>query len=316
MTNGVISKYFPVERGIRQGDSLSASYIIQAEPTAQAIQDSHNMKGIWTKTMEGEWVEFRLTQYADGTTIILKHFDMIQTVLDLLNNFGTASGSKLKHKKVKMSPFSIKFVQFTTGLEIVLGIPIGIDCDTTEHWKKKIDKINRSLAVWKTRNLTFKGKIELIQSMVISNVLYTMQVKNLSDNEIMKINASLWDFPWDGKKRGSVKRKICILPKKWGGLRMPGLQVIMQAKRIVFLKNVILGPAEKWQVFPRKYFSILDGYYNMHYFVLNVTDSMAHFQDKHIPSFYLKCIEYYPYQSQSHQVREISWDKYYGITIR
>ena len=97
MTNGVISKYFPVERGIRQGDSLSALYIIQAEPTAQAIRDSHNMKGIWTKTMEGEWVEFRLTQYADGTTIILKHFDMIQTVLDLLNKFGTASGSKLKH---------------------------------------------------------------------------------------------------------------------------------------------------------------------------------------------------------------------------
>ena len=50
MTNGVISKYFPVERGIRQGDSLSALYIIQAEPTA--IRDSHNMKGIWTKTLE------------------------------------------------------------------------------------------------------------------------------------------------------------------------------------------------------------------------------------------------------------------------
>ena len=136
MTNGVISKYFPVERGIRQGDSLSALlYIFQAEPTAQAIRDSHNMEGIWTKTMEGEWVEFKLTQYADDTTIILKDFDMIQTVLDLLNKFGTASGSKLKHKKDKMSPFSIKFpppgfdAQFTTGPEIVLEIPIGIDCN-------------------------------------------------------------------------------------------------------------------------------------------------------------------------------------------
>ena len=82
---GIISKYFPVARGIRQADSLSALYIIQAEPMAQAIRDSHNMEGIWTKTMECEWVEYRLTQYADDTTIILKHLKhMIQAVLDLL----------------------------------------------------------------------------------------------------------------------------------------------------------------------------------------------------------------------------------------
>ena len=99
---------------------------------------------------------------------------------------------------------------------------------------------------------------------------------------------------------------------------MPDLQVIMQAKRIVFVKNVILGPAEKWKVFPKKYFSILDGYYNMQYFVLNVTDSMAHLQDKNIPSTWNvlnttknSCA----HQSQSHHVREISGDKYYGITI-
>ena len=68
---------------------------------AQAIRDSHNMEGNWTKTMEGEWVEYRLTQYANDTTIILKHFGMIQTVLNLLNKFGAASGSKLNTKKTK-----------------------------------------------------------------------------------------------------------------------------------------------------------------------------------------------------------------------
>ena len=61
MTNGVISKYFPVERGIRQDDPLSALYIYQSEPAAQAILDSDNMKVIWTKSMEGERVEYRLT---------------------------------------------------------------------------------------------------------------------------------------------------------------------------------------------------------------------------------------------------------------
>ena len=299
ITNGVISRYFSVERGIRQGDSLSALlYIIQAKPMAQAIRDSDSMEGIHTKSMEGEWIEYRLTQYADDTTIILKHFDMIQTALDLLKKFGTASGSKLNVRKTKCLIFQQSFppgfdVQFTTGPEIVLGIPVGGNCNMSEHWKKKIDKISKSLAVWKTRNLTFKGKTELIQSMEFSNVLYIMEVKNLNHDEIMRISSSLWNFLWDGKKRGLVKREICMLPKKWGGLGMPDLQVIMQAKRIIFVKNTILGHNEKWKVYPRKYFSSLDRSYNMKYFLLNVTDSIPHLQNRHIPYFYLKCIEFY-----------------------
>ena len=179
-------------------------------------------------------------------------------------------------------------MQFTTGPEIVLGIPVGGNCNMSEHWKKKIDKISKSLAVWKTRNRTFKGKTELIQSMGISNVLYTMEVKNLNHDEIMRISFSSWDFLWDGKKRGLVKREICMLSKKSGGLGMPDFQVIMQAKRIIFVKNTILGHDEKWKVYPRKYFSSLDRSYNMKYFLLNVTDSIPHLQNIHIPSFLFK----------------------------
>ena len=77
---------------------------------------------------------------------------------------------------------------FTIGTAIVLGIPIGGKCNMSEESDLRI--------------LTFKGKTELIQSMGISNVLYTMEVKNLNHNEII---SSLWDFLWDGKKRGLVK---------------------------------------------------------------------------------------------------------------
>ena len=46
-TNGYVSHYFPVSRGIRQGDSLSALlYVIQAEPMSQYIRKSATISGI------------------------------------------------------------------------------------------------------------------------------------------------------------------------------------------------------------------------------------------------------------------------------
>ena len=50
---GVISRYFPVERDIRQCKSVSALlYIIQTEAMVQAIHDSGTLDDIiWAKSM-------------------------------------------------------------------------------------------------------------------------------------------------------------------------------------------------------------------------------------------------------------------------
>ena len=47
MTNGFLAEYLSIRRGIRQGDAMSALlFIIQAEPLAEAIRSSCNIKGI------------------------------------------------------------------------------------------------------------------------------------------------------------------------------------------------------------------------------------------------------------------------------
>ena len=47
MTNGHLSKYFYISRGIRQGDAMSALlFIIQSEPPAETIRSSPDIKGI------------------------------------------------------------------------------------------------------------------------------------------------------------------------------------------------------------------------------------------------------------------------------
>ena len=47
MRNGHLSQYFPISRGIRQGDAMSALlFIIQSEPPAETIRSSPDIKGI------------------------------------------------------------------------------------------------------------------------------------------------------------------------------------------------------------------------------------------------------------------------------
>ena len=64
VTSGFLSEYFSISRGIRQGDAMSALlFIIQAEPLAEAVTSSCNIKGISVN----DETEIRIYQYVDDT---------------------------------------------------------------------------------------------------------------------------------------------------------------------------------------------------------------------------------------------------------
>ena len=153
LTNGRISRFFPVKRGVRQGDSLSALlFIIQAEPLAETVRDSpNNIEGITSLSYDNKITEFQLSQYAGYTTIILKHYSMITECLNILSDFGLASGSRFHMKKTKGLIFSQNFppgrnIEITHGPEKVLGIPVGKNLNMSETWNKKTEKYFKKIA--------------------------------------------------------------------------------------------------------------------------------------------------------------------------
>ena len=291
--------FFPVKRGVRQGDSLSALlFIIQAEPLAETIRDAPNIQGITCLSHDNKITEFRVSQYADDTTIILKHYSMIADCLNILCDFGSASGSRLNIQKTKGLIFSQNFppgqnIEISLGPEKVLGIPVGKTLNMTEFWNKKIEKIETCFSIWKTRDLSYKGKVQLINTYGITNILYALQVKDIESQQQKSVKTALWNFLWNGKSKGLVNREICMMPRNVGGLGMPDLDIITQAMRIVFVYKVISQPDTKWKLFPRIFFASLDSAFKTKFFLLQVTDSMPHLHHRHIPTFYLNCIKYY-----------------------
>ena len=70
-------------------------------------------------------------------------------------------------------------IEITHGPEKVLGIPVGKNLNMSETWNKKTEKIKKCFSVWRNRNLSYKGKVQLINTYGISNILYALKVKDI-----------------------------------------------------------------------------------------------------------------------------------------
>ena len=97
--NSQYSCWFPIQRGVRQGDPLSPYlFLICAEILSEMIRRNVNIKGI--KINE---VEILLSQFADDTSIFLdgteKSFRETVTVLD---KFSCYSGLKINIDKTNV----------------------------------------------------------------------------------------------------------------------------------------------------------------------------------------------------------------------
>ena len=97
MNNGIISKSFQLERGVRQGDPLSPYlFIVAVETLAIAIRQNPAIKGI---TIGKE--ETKLLQYADDTTAVLADTNSATVLFQLLDLFKNISGLKINSTKTE-----------------------------------------------------------------------------------------------------------------------------------------------------------------------------------------------------------------------
>ena len=97
--NGIISEYFYPQRGCRQGDPISPYlFLLCAEILGNLIRNNKNIKGI---IIEG--VEYKISQYADDTSLFLDGSPAtMDGILQELDFFANISGLKINFSKTKM----------------------------------------------------------------------------------------------------------------------------------------------------------------------------------------------------------------------
>ena len=102
LTNGWLTSFIGLRRGLRQGCALSMPlYVLTAEALAVNIRANSKIHGLLPPGPTD--VEVKLTQFADDTILLLVDDDSIAEAFQTFDLYERASGAKInKHKCIIM----------------------------------------------------------------------------------------------------------------------------------------------------------------------------------------------------------------------
>ena len=122
----------------------------------------------------------------------------------------------------------------------ILGIVF--DYHTPSRVKANFDSVLKSiikdtLNMWEWRGLTLLGRIQIVKSFIIPNILSKAALIAVTDHLIKEINRLIYCFIWKGNDK--VKRSALINDIEEGGLRMLDIQSMILAQRMMLLKRFV-----------------------------------------------------------------------------
>lgn len=115
----------------------------------------------------------------------------------------------------------------------VLGVNLGIkDREGRDaQYEGIIEGARKTLRVWKGRKLKLRGKITVVNGLIMSKLMYTMNVLDAPERVIREIDKVISDFIWDGKGV-RIAKEILENDYKDGGLKLVNLERKIRAMRI------------------------------------------------------------------------------------
>ena len=114
------------------------------------------------------------------------------------------------------------------------------------------------------RKLTYIGKIQVIKTFLLSQLVYIMQGIYIPDEVLEEINVLFYRFIWkkeniDKKANERVKRIILCNNKDKGGLEMINLHDFQASFLINWAKKLLLETGEAWTCIPTHFLSNVGG---------------------------------------------------------
>jgi hypothetical protein len=150
-----------------------------------------------------------------------------------------------------------------------LGVLHGYNVDIDSIWLEKIKKIKSCMEVWKSRDLTYEGKMLILKSLVLSLIGYEIEMRGIPEKYEREINNLPWAFIWDGKTN-QIKRNICCLPKEKGGMGMVNIKNFIKSKRVKSMHKIITSDPDNWNAIGKFWLTSLDDKFASDFFCVNV----------------------------------------------
>ena len=269
---GYMSSEFVLQRGIRQGCPISPLiFALAVEIMALSIRQSNKIKGIQLPLTH---TSVKIKQYADDTTVLLRDLMDFREVLSKIKQFSMFSGLVLNKQKCEamvngvhdaygMENMGIQFVKQVK----ILGVSFSYDTppeSLPQNWNKKIESLERTLALWGRRDLSIIGKIHIIKTFGLSLFTYLMQSVGIPTPILVRINQIFFKFIWKRKFTNTkafekIKRIVMQGPVKMGGLNMLNILQMQASMYLSWGEKLISSATEDWTVIPQHFLNRVGG---------------------------------------------------------
>ena len=259
LNNGWSSDFFKLGRGVRQGCPLSPYlFILCVEVLADVIRKNCDIKGI---TVNGS--EVIISQYADDTALILDGSRRsLTTSLKVLDLFSEISGLRLNRKKTealwiganpgseeKLCPeIELKWMRDKVK---TLGVWLSTDpvLMMKANYDEKLTKLKASLGCLEMRRLSLLGKITVLKSLMVSQLVYILSPLPTDHEAVKEVNNRFYNFLWGGRG-DKIKRNIMISNYEQGGLKMIDVINFAKALKSNWIKKYLdQNNLAKWKLF-------------------------------------------------------------------
>ena len=256
LINGYQSELIKILRGVKQGDALSCSiFIICIDPLLRNINADPAITAVEVKTrISKKTVNYKAGAFADDVDVICGKDDIsIQAVFTQYEKLSRRSGLELNAEKTEILSlkssatisYNINYMGINVPIKTIPKVKIcGLwFCNNKlEEYKlnisDKILKLESMLKSWRSRNLTYEGKSLIIKTFGLSQLIYVLQVYNIKDECIKRIESSMFGFIWLGqrsnKERGVDRIKRSVLKNAYieGGLNVTDMSCLNRSLKL------------------------------------------------------------------------------------
>ncbi|KAK1282111.1 hypothetical protein QJS10_CPB22g00395 [Acorus calamus] len=264
LLNSTPHGFFPLDRGIRQGDPLSPILFIYVVNALCRMCKAAMRGGLvqWASTHEQR--PSGCTSTIRGDTLML--FEATEADAHAARFitfcFELVSGLCLNWSKSALLAVNVPEPQRQAlarivGCEVrdfpacVLGLPLSRGRLKKEDWDPLIERFQRRLAGWKGRLLTYGGRLTLLQAVLSALPLFFLSVIRIPLGVLQHIETMRWRFLWKGTQEEALKphlvnwRTVC-LSKADGGLGVLDLCEMNNALLSKWLWRWINEPESQW----------------------------------------------------------------------
>ena len=247
--NGFLSNSFPINRGVKQGDALScALFIIAIDPLIRNIEMNQNIPELSLSPS----CSIKTLAYADDIAVITKNsnesfnnifaeYGKLTKISGLTLNADKTEILNLSHSEKHSTEASYlnNFLSLDHKHEITIcGSCLSLDSALCYEVNitNKIDKLRKQLNLWKGRRLSINGKMIIIKTFAISQLIFSSQFQTINPKDVRKIEHLCYNFLWNGPDR--VKRIYLKSGRDEGGINGIDIESFFNAIAVrQFLKS-------------------------------------------------------------------------------